>query len=76
MPAELGQLVTSIEQKLLPFGFVPNERTYRPHITVVRGARAFAESPLARPINLQWPSFELMEYLSTGRGDHYRPFKQ
>lgn len=76
MPAELGQLVTSIEQKLLPFGFVPNERTYRPHITVVRGARAFAESPLARPIDLQWSSFELMETLSTGRGDHYRPFKQ
>ena len=76
MPADLEALVTSIEQKLTPFGFVPNERTYRPHITVARNARAFAEAPLARPIDMQWTSFELMESLSTSRGEHYRPFKQ
>lgn len=76
MPAELGQLVTSIEDKLKPFGFVPNERTYRPHITVARHARAFTDEPLARPIDLQWSSFELVESLPQTRGERYRPLKQ
>jgi 2'-5' RNA ligase len=76
MPVELGQLVTTIEQKLEPFGFVPNERTYRPHLTVARNARTFPEEPLARPIDLQWSSFELIESLSTARGEQYRPLKQ
>lgn len=75
-PAELQTLVNSIEQKLEPFGFVPNERTYRPHITVARNARSFPEEPLARPIDLQWSSFELIESLSTARGEQYRPLKQ
>ena len=76
MPAELGELVNSIEQKLIPFGFEPNERTYRPHITVARNARAFAEAPLTRAIDMQWSRFELIESLSTSRGEHYRLFKQ
>ena len=76
VPSELGQLVRSIEQKLMPFGYEPNERTYRPHITVSRRARAFADLPLARPIDLQWSSFELVESLSLPRGVQYRPLKQ
>lgn len=76
MPAELGQLVSTLEQKLKPFGFEPNGRTYRPHITVSRRARAFADVPLARPIDLQWSSFELVESLSSLRGVQYRPLKQ
>jgi len=76
MPAELETLVTAIEEKLKPFGFEPNERVYRPHITVARNARAFAEQPLARPIDLLWTEFELIESLSTGRGEYYSPLKQ
>ncbi len=76
MPAELGQLVSTLEQKLQPFGFEPNGRIYRPHITVSRRARAFADVPLARPIDLQWSSFELVESLSSSRGVQYRPLKQ
>jgi len=75
-PAELETLVTAIEDKLKPFGFEPNERVYRPHITVARNARAFAEQPLARPIDLLWTEFELIESLSTGRGEYYSPLKQ
>jgi len=75
-PAGLEELVRSIEQKLEPFGFVPNERVYRPHITVARNARTFSEVPLARPIDLQWSSFELIESLSSARGELYRPLKQ
>jgi 2'-5' RNA ligase len=75
-PAELGDLVKSLEQILLPFGFLPNERVYRPHITVARRARPFTEVPLARPIDLEWSSFELVESVSTTRGVQYHPLKQ
>lgn len=75
-PAELVQLVKSIEEKLLPFGFVPNERAYRPHITVARRARTFADILLARPLDLEWSSFELVESVPTTRGVEYHPLKQ
>jgi 2'-5' RNA ligase len=76
VPAELEQLVKSLEQKLIPFGFAPNERTYRPHITVARKARTFPDQPLARPIDLQWSRFELVDSISSPRGIQYHPLKQ
>ncbi len=76
VPAELEQLVKSLEHILMPFGFEPNERVYRPHITVARRARSFAEVPLARPIDLEWSSFQLVESVSTTRGVQYHPWKQ
>ena len=76
VPAELEQLVKSLEQILIPFGFEPNERVYRPHITVARRARTFAEVPLTRPIDLEWSSFQLVESVSTTRGVQYHPWKQ
>lgn len=76
VPAELERLVKSLEEILLPFGFEPNERVYRPHITVARRARHFPEVPLARPIDLEWSSFELVESVPTTRGVEYHPLKQ
>lgn len=75
-PAELIDLVKSLEDKLLPYGFVPNERVYRPHVTVARRARTFSDVPLARPLELEWSSFELVESLPTSRGVEYHPLKQ
>ncbi len=75
-PVELTDLVASLEEKLLPFDFTPNERVYRPHITVARRARAFTDVPLARPLDLEWSSFELMESVPTTRGVQYHPIKQ
>ena len=75
-PAELEGLVESLEQILLPFGFEPNERVYRPHITVARRARTFTDVPLARPIDLEWSGFQLVESVSTTRGVQYHPLKQ
>ena len=73
---ELEKLVSSLEQAMMPFGFEPQERTYRPHITVSRRARSFSEIRLARPIELQWTEFDLVES-SQVRGEiHYRPLKQ
>ena len=73
VPPELERLVSSLEQALLPFGFEPHERTYRPHITVSRKARAFPEIRLARPIELQWSVFDLVESTAVRGEIHYRP---
>ena len=73
---ELERLVNSLEQALSPFGFTPNDRTYRPHITVVRKVRPFAETRLARPIELQWNEFALVESMSVRGEIQYRPLKQ
>ena len=75
-PTELVELVASLEEKLKPFGFEPNERVYRPHVTVARRARTFTDVPLARPLDLEWSSFELVESVPTTRGVHYHPLKQ
>lgn len=75
-PGELTELVKSLEGRLLPFGFVPNERVYRPHITVARRARTFTDVLLARPLDLEWTSFELVESVPTTRGVQYHPLKQ
>lgn len=75
-PDELVALVNALEEKLKAFGFVPNERVYRPHITVARRARTFPELPLARPLDLDWSSFELVESVATTRGVQYHPLKQ
>ncbi len=75
-PDELVALVRALEDKLEPFGFVPNERVYRPHITLARRARTFPDVPLARPLDLDWSSFELVESVATTRGVQYHPLKQ
>lgn len=75
-PTELERLVKGIEDRLRPFGFEPNERVYRPHITVARRARTFTDVPLARPLDLEWTSFDLIESVATTRGVQYHPLKQ
>jgi 2'-5' RNA ligase len=61
---------------LQPFGYTPQERVYRPHITVSRKVRAFPEIRLARPVEMQWSSFELVESTSVRGEINYRPLKQ
>ena len=76
IPPELERLVRSIEQALMPFGYTPQERTYRPHITAARKVRAFPAVRLTRAVELQWSDFELVESISI-RGDvQYRVLKQ
>lgn len=76
VPVEMSSLVTQIEMAAEPFGFRPQNRTYRPHITLARKVRAFHPEPLARPTELVWSGFELMESVPTARGVHYSPLKQ
>lgn len=76
VPPALEQLVKSLQQALIPFGYAPDPRVYRPHITVARKVRAFAETRLARPIELSWADFELVESVRLRGEVQYHPLKQ
>lgn len=76
VPAELEALVTELNQLLQDFGVVVNDRTYRPHITVVRHARTFPTERLAQRAVTEWSGFELLESSRSGGQVTYRPVKQ
>ena len=76
IPPELEHLVKTMQQALIPFGIEPQERVYRPHITVSRKVRAFQDVRLARPVELSWSGFELVESISFRGEVQYHPLKQ
>lgn len=76
VPPELERLVQSLQQALIPFGYDPDPRVYRPHITVARKVRTFQEVRLARPVELTWSEFELVESVSFRGEVQYHPLKQ
>ncbi len=76
VPPELEHLVRSLQQALIPFGVTPDPRVYRPHITVARKVRVFQEVRLARPIEVSWSEFELVESVSFRGEVQYHPLKQ
>jgi len=76
VPDELKQLKEDLEILLLPYNVSPEDLEYRPHITAVRAARPFEPVRLARPLELQWSGFELIESISTPGNIQYRPLKQ
>lgn len=75
-PEPLERLVGSLEEVLKAFDVEPEDRVFRPHITVARRARAFETIPLARPVDLEWDSFELVESETAPSGARYQPLKQ
>ena len=76
VPAELQALVTELHKLLQDFGVAVNDRTYRPHITVVRNARTFPTERLAQRAVTEWSGFELLESSRSGDQVTYRPVKQ
>jgi 2'-5' RNA ligase len=76
VPRELNELVSSLDEVLQLVGVVPEDKTYRPHITVVRNARAFTTERLAQRATTEWSEFELMESVSGPGGVTYVPLKQ
>ena len=76
VPAALENCVTSLREALEPFGLEPELGSYKPHITAVRAARSFEPLTLARPLELSFSEFVLVESVSD-RGDvRYYPLKQ
>lgn len=75
-PEPLEKLVVSLKEVLKAFDVQPEDRVFRPHITVARRVRAFETIPLARPVDLEWDRFELVESETLPSGARYRPLKQ
>ena len=73
VPPQLEQLVASLQETLVPFGYAPDPRVYRPHITVTRNARPFEPVRLAQSAETEWSSFELLESVSEAGKTFYRP---
>jgi len=76
VPPELQHLVDTQNSLLTDFGIAVEHRTFRPHITVVRGARPFETQRLAQAAVMEWTGFELVESISRPGGATYRPLKQ
>ena len=76
VPPALQQLVDALNAVLLDLGLKPEDRNYRPHITVVRNARAFPTERLTQRVITEWSSFELVESVSVPGGVNYVPLKQ
>jgi 2'-5' RNA ligase len=76
IPDELIRLKQDLESMLLPYGVAPEKREYRPHITTMRQSRPFETIRPARPIEMQWSGFELVESVSIPGNVRYRVLKQ
>jgi 2'-5' RNA ligase len=76
VPDQLIELVRSLERAATRFGFQPEKRSYRPHLTIARRARFFEPIRLAQPVELHWSDFQLIESVSTPTGVQYKPLKQ
>lgn len=76
VPEGLQALVSSLHTVLMEVGLVPEERTYRPHITVSRAARPFQTERLTQRATSDWSEFELMESIPGPGGPSYLPLKQ
>lgn len=76
VPPPLQELVGDLNELLSGFNVELKMEAYRPHITAVRKARTFEPIILARPLELQWSGFELIESVSLPAGIRYCPLKQ
>jgi len=76
VPEELQELVDSLNLVISDLGLTPEDRNYRPHITVVRNARSFTTERLTQRVATEWSGFELMESVSGPGGVSYIPLKQ
>ena len=76
VPAELERVVGDLNKILTDAGVVPEERRFRPHITIVRRARTFETQRLAQPCLVEWAGFKLIESVRDRGGSSYYPVEQ
>jgi len=76
VPPEMERLIASLNSVLADFDVRPEDRTYRPHITVVKRARTFETQRLAQAGVTEWSDFDLIESISQPGSVNYRPRKQ
>lgn len=76
VPSELEKLAGSLHDLVRAHGIDTRDTVFRPHVTIVRRARAFEAQRLAQPLMTQWSGFELIESEPQPGGARYRPLKQ
>lgn len=76
VPPELQDVIARLHVLMQDFGVIPEDRTYRPHITVVRNARTFPTERLTQRALTEWSGFDLVESLPGPGPARYRPLKQ
>lgn len=70
---DLEKLVNDLNSLALTVGVLPQERVYRPHVTVARNSRPFEAVRLAQSAVIEWSSFELLESTRERGVATYRP---
>jgi RNA 2',3'-cyclic 3'-phosphodiesterase len=72
VPPKLAQLVNDLQQKLLLHRFKFDQRTYKPHVTLLRHAH-WTDSPLPQVPKVLWKmrDFALVKSFSEGQGTRY-----
>lgn len=73
VPPELERLVAELKTRMLDLGLEPEQRLYRPHMTLVRNARPFETQRLAQTVDTEWTGFELIESVSELGRTTYHP---
>ncbi|ARO88718.1 RNA 2',3'-cyclic phosphodiesterase [Nitrosospira lacus] len=73
IPPELTGLVSTLECALSTAGFVLEQRTYKPHITLMRDALCQTLPELAEPIAWQVREWMLVKSEQTSGGSVYTP---
>jgi 2'-5' RNA ligase len=72
VPHEMQELVDHLKIVLQDEGLDVEERTFRPHVTLVRNARPFATERLTQRVSLDWSGYELLESVPEPGGVSYR----
>ena len=75
-PNELFSLVDSIKGKLSEAEFLFDERTFKPHITLIRKATRPARIELPQPIQWHVNEWFLVQSKQTNQGINYIPLAQ
>jgi 2'-5' RNA ligase len=74
IPRELTDLVAALQDALSAAGFPLEQRTYKPHITLMRNASCQTLPELAEPIAWRVREWMLVKSEQTSGGSNYVPF--
>ena len=74
-PDELKQLAYDVQQNIIPCGYTPEVRDYRPHVTLVRKAKHVPSVNEIQPIPWSVDKFCLVESVTSENGANYQVLK-
>lgn len=68
IPAQLNKLVTQLNDQLLTIGYVPDNRTFSPHITIARNYKDQLSSKIIKPVIWAVHDFCLLKSVDQAMG--------